>query len=140
MSNFRLGSGDKYSKYHELENDTKLDPVHRLVIRSVNRCLNGDPGENIPGLRQIVVGRELERISTTACLGIYTVSDVNPEFEHRVLKQDNGEIKDEVVTTPSILIAGNVLVVGPPGGAKTLLARSFASLLGLCLGKTFKIL
>lgn len=121
--------------YRRLENDPKLDLVHRKVIRSVNRLLNGDPKNNKPGIRNGVVGRELERVATSAIVGLYSVSDPNPAFEHKVKLRDNGNAIDAIVVTESILVAGNILLTGLPGGAKTLLAKIVAALCGLTFAK-----
>lgn len=112
--------------YREMEIDPKLHPRHRLVIRTFNRIQDE--------IRSIVFGKELQSIATSAGIGLFSVSDINPGFITKELRQVGGELKIEDLTTPSILVSGNIILIGPPGGAKTLTAKTLAAACGL----TFK--
>jgi len=123
------------SGYLELENDESLHKTHRKVIRNINLLLNGDRESGKPGLRNAVVGHELERVATSAIVGLFSVSDPNPSFLHNVRRQEGNAFVNLTETTESILVAGNIILTGMPGGGKTLLARALASACGLSFAR-----
>lgn len=114
-----------YGYYRRLEENPALHETHRKVIKVVNLLLRG--------LRTVIVGKELERIATSAVVGLFSVSDSKPAMTHVKLRQEGSQLIKETVSAESILVAGNILLTGPPGGGKTFLAETFASLCGLPL-------
>src|SRR3989338_8377442 len=94
------------SGYLELENDSSLHETHRKVIRSINLLLNGSYESGKPGLRNAVVGNELERVATSAIVGLYSVSDPNPSFLHNVRKQEGGLFVNSVETRRAFWLPG----------------------------------
>ncbi|QQG44976.1 MAG: AAA family ATPase [Candidatus Sungiibacteriota bacterium] len=114
-----------YAYYRSLEEDPSLHERHREVIRVVNLLLNG--------LRAVIVGRELERVATSVVVGLFSVSDSKPAMTHVKLRQEGDELVKETVFSEGIVVSGNILLTGPPGGGKTYLAETLASLSGLSL-------
>lgn len=123
------------SRYYALAKDLKLDSRHRKTIEIFNRIENGVPEKNLPGLRTIIQGRELTRIATSTLLGLFSVSDFNPGFTYKELRQSNGDFFEETARTESILVAGNIILTGLPGGGKTLLLKTLGSLCDMTFKK-----
>ena len=100
-----MADQEKIKNYHELARSLK-DPRHQQVVALVNKLLNG--------LRDVIRGEELLSIATSAVVGLISVSDVNPAFEHKVRKYNGDDFTDTTEETPAIKVAGNIILTGGP--------------------------
>ena len=119
------------TRYYEMEKHSKLHENHRKVIKTFNRLANGDPEKNKPGCRTLIVGEQLERVVTSAIIGLFTISDSRPASYRTFLDQIGNELVQKTVKMERTLVAGNIIVDGLPGGGKTYLVETLAAVCGL---------